>query len=126
MSSIDRLLHADALRFDLKEEEKEATHPETLERDGRSSRTLLKDGPLRVTLIVLGPGGGIPEHSSAGPITVQPLRGDVEVVLGEARHAVSARQLLAIGPGVEHSVRSEEGAAFLLTVTHVEQEQDQE
>ena len=118
MSTLDRPLHADALRFDLAGEEAEATHPETLERDGRSSRTLLKDGPLRVTLIVLAPGGGIPRHQAQGPVTVQPLRGRVEVALGDRTHEVSAGQLLAIGRAVPHSVSSDDGAAFLLTVTH--------
>ena len=120
MSSIDRPLHADILHFDLAEEEEKATHPETLERDGRSSRTLLKDGPLRVTLIVLGPGGGIPEHTAQGPVTVKPIRGEVEVIAGGERHTVGAHGLLSFGPGVAHSVQSPGGAALLLTVAHVD------
>lgn len=119
MSSLDRPLHADVLRFSLEAEERNATHAETLERDGRSSRTLLKDGALRVTLIVLAPEGGIPEHTAPGPITIQPLRGRVEVVVGGESHGVSAGEILSLGPGVPHSVSSREGAAFLLTVTHV-------
>ncbi|MFP4624044.1 MAG: cupin domain-containing protein [Gemmatimonadota bacterium] len=118
MPSIDRPLKADILHFDLREEEKEATHPETIERDGRSSRTLLKEGPLRVTLIVLGPGGGIPEHDAPGPITIQALRGQVEVIVGEDTHAVAPGELLAVDGAISHSVRSADGAAFLLTVIH--------
>lgn len=118
MSSIDRPLHGDVLHFDLAQEERAATQPETLERDGRSSRTLLKDGPLRVTLIVLAPGGGIPEHTARGPVTVQPLRGAVEVTVAGETHGVTKAGFLAFGPGVPHSVRSDDGAAFLLTVAH--------
>lgn len=120
MSSLDRPLHADVLRFDLREEENRATHRSTLERDGRSSRTLLKDGPLRVTLIVLAPGGGIPEHTAPGPITVQPLRGRVDVVIDGSTHGVATGEILSVGPAVPHSVStpSEDGAAFLLTVMH--------
>lgn len=118
MSSIDRILQADVLRFDLAEEESQATHPDTLDRDGRSSRTLLKEGPLRVTLIVLGPGGGIPEHQAQGPITVQPLRGRVDVIVGGETYSVEPHGLLAIDRAVPHSVSSRDGAAFLLTVTH--------
>lgn len=120
MSSIDRPLHGNALLFDLEKEEEEATHPDTLARDGRSSRTLLKEGALRVTLVVLGPGGGIPQHDAEGPITIQPLRGRVEVALGEGTRGVEAGQILALGPGIVHDVRSDEGAAFLLTVSHPE------
>ncbi|HUG41277.1 MAG TPA: cupin domain-containing protein [Longimicrobiales bacterium] len=118
MSSIDRRLHADVLRFDLGEEERRATHAGTLERDGRSSRTLLKDGPLRLTLIVLAPGGGIPEHTAPGPITIQPLRGRVEVMVAGDTHSVAAGEVVSMGPGVPHAISTGEGAAFLLTVTH--------
>lgn len=118
MSSIDRVLRADSLRFDLTEEEEAATHPDTLERDGRSSRTLLKEGPLRVTLIVLAPGGGIPEHQAQGPITIQALRGSIDVRAAGERHRIAPGQLLAIDVAVPHAVSSDDGAAFLLTVTH--------
>lgn len=118
MSTLDRPLHGTALLFDLDAEERAATHPETLERDGRSSRTLLKDGALRVTLIVLAPGGGIPEHQADGPVTIQPLRGRVEVSFDGQRRGVEAGEILALGPGVRHSVASDDGSAFLLTVSH--------
>lgn len=118
MSSLDRTLRADVLRFDLHDEEQKATHPETLERDGRSSRTLLKEGPLRVTLIVLGAGGGIPSHEAQGPVTVQPIRGQVDVQVDGQTHSVGPDELLAIDGAVPHSVASREGASFLLTVTH--------
>ncbi len=118
MSSIERSLHGNALLFDLEAEEAEATHPDTLDRDGRSSRTLLKEGALRVTLVVLGPGGGIPEHDAEGPITIQPLRGQVEVATDGGAQRVETGQILALGPRVPHDVRSDEGAAFLLTVSH--------
>ncbi len=118
MSTIDRILQADVLRFDLDDEEERATNPDTLDRDGRSSRTLIKEGPLRVTVIVLGPGGGIPEHTSQGPITVQSLRGSVGVTVGDERHTVGPGELLAIDRGVPHALHSDGGCAFLLTVTH--------
>ncbi len=118
MSSIERPLHGNALLFDLRAEEEEATHPATLDRDGRSSRTLLKEGSLRVTLVVLGPGGGIPEHDADGPVTIQPLRGRVHVETDGGTQRVETGQILALGPGVPHDVRTDEGAAFLLTVAH--------
>jgi quercetin dioxygenase-like cupin family protein len=118
MSTLDRPLHGSALHFDLDREEREATHPETLERDGRSSRTLLKDGALRVTLIVLAPGGGIPEHHADGPVAIQPLRGRVTVSAEGETHRVGAGAMVALGPGVPHAVQSDDGAAFLLIVSH--------
>ena len=121
MPSIERPLHADLLHFDLDSEEKEAAaRTDVLERDGRSGRTLLKDGPLRVTLIVLGPGGDIPEHTAQGPVTVQPLRGEVEVTAGGETRTVTPDGLLALGPDVAHTVRSDDGATLLLTVGYRE------
>src|SRR5665811_35444 len=113
MSSLNHLILPTVLRFDLNDEEKQATHPDTLERDGRSSRTLLKEGPLRVTLIVLGPGGDIPEHEAQGPITIQSLRGYVEIRIGSETHTVAPHELLAVDRAVPHAVSSREGAVFL-------------
>jgi quercetin dioxygenase-like cupin family protein len=118
MSSLDRALHGDVLRFDLAEEEQNATHPETLERDGRNGRTLVKEGPLRVTLIVLRPGGGIPEHEAEGAVVIQPLRGRVDVVVKGEAYTVGEGELLSVGPAVPNSIESEDGAVFLLTVSH--------
>ena len=67
-------------------------------------------------LVEIGPGGGIPEHTAAGPITVQPLRGRMDVVVNGDRHGVEPGGILSLGPGVPHAVSSEDGAAFLLTV----------
>ena len=120
MSAIDRPLSGDVLLFDLDEEQRRAEDPDALERSGRSARTLLKDGPLRATLIVLAPGGELAEHHAEGPITVQPLRGRILFRAGGEEHELEPGQLLSAGPGVPHSVHSEEGGAFLLTLTHPE------
>jgi quercetin dioxygenase-like cupin family protein len=84
---------------------------------GRTARTLVKDGPLRVTLIVLGPGGKLREHSAPGPITVHALEGRLRFSTGGADHDLAAGDLLALGAEVAHSVASETGGAFLLTMT---------
>jgi quercetin dioxygenase-like cupin family protein len=87
-------------------------------RSGRNARTLLKMGPLRVTLVVLGPGGELAEHEAPGPITVQVVSGRITFMTEGERHDVGAGQLLAAGPAIRHSVVSAEGAAFLLTLGH--------
>ena len=116
MPSIQRPLSGDVLVFDLDEERQRAADPALLERSGRNARTLLKDGPLRVTLVVLGAGGEIAEHRSEGPITVQPVRGRIRFTAGGRDHDIGPGQVLSAGPGVPHRVASDEGGAFLLTV----------
>lgn len=113
---VERPLAGDALRFSLTEEAQRAADPDTLRRTGRSARTLLKDGPLRVTLIVLAAGGGIPEHHTEGHVTVQVLRGDLRIRFDGTDYDLAPGDLLAIGGGVPHSVASENGAEMLLTV----------
>lgn len=117
MSSIERALSGDVLVFDLDAERERVSDQDIIGRSGRNARTLLKSGSLRATLIVLGPGGGIPEHHSEGPILVQPLEGRIDLTVAGETHHLAPGQMLSTGPGVPHSVRSEQGATFLLTVS---------
>ncbi|MEZ4377210.1 MAG: cupin domain-containing protein [Gemmatimonadales bacterium] len=114
MSSIHRRLDGGALLLDLGSERREAIA--SMAPAGRIARTLIKGDLLRVTMVVLAPGGGIPEHQADGAITVQPLEGAIRFsALGEV-HELQAGQLLSLAPGVRHSVTSPDGATFLLTV----------
>lgn len=118
MPSIQRPLSGDILVFDLDEERERAADPELIDRSGRNARTLLKNGPLRVTLVVLGPDGELAEHEAAGPITVHVVDGRIRFGSGDEEHDLGPGQLLSAGPAVRHRVTSEDGAAFLLTVSH--------
>ena len=118
MPSIQRPLSGDILVFDLGEERERAADPELINRSGRNARTLLKDGPLRVTLVVVGPGGELGEHEAAGPITVQVVDGRIRFSTGDEEHRLGPGQLLSAGPGIRHRVTSDDGGAFLLTVSH--------
>jgi len=82
----------------------------------RSARTLIKEGPVTVTLIGVNPGGSLHPHKADGPITVQVLEGEVEFTVGETTHALSAGTLLALDGGITHAVHSAHGGIFLLTV----------
>ena len=116
MTSIDRPLSADVLIFHLNEERATASDPAILARSGRNARTLLKDGALRVTLIVLAPGGVIREHHATGPITVHVLEGGLRFTESGVAHDLAAGDLLSLGAGIRHDVASDAGATFLLTI----------
>jgi quercetin dioxygenase-like cupin family protein len=116
MSSIQRSLSGDVLVFDLKEERDRVAGSSASEQRVHTARTLLKNGPLRVTLVALAPGGVIPDHQAEGPITVQVLEGNIRFTAGGRVHDVGPGQLLSAGPGLRHAVASAGGAAFLLTV----------
>lgn len=116
MPSIQRPLSGDPLRFHLEEERSRMARTGLEVEQGRTARTLVKDGSLRVTLIVLGPGGELREHSAPGPITVHALDGRVRFSTGGEDHDLVPGDLLALGADVPHSVTSREGGAFLLTM----------
>lgn len=113
MSSLERELDGAAMVFDLAAETGEMGE---LEPGHHTARTLHKSGPLRLTLITLAPGGSLPEHASAGPISVQPLRGTVQFQIDGAVHDLAPGRLLALGARVRHSATSRDGATLLLTV----------
>jgi quercetin dioxygenase-like cupin family protein len=88
--------------------------------DARVGRTLVKDGPLRATLVGVNPGGGLPAHKADGPITVQVLEGEIEFSVNGSTHTLAAGALLALDAGIVHSVSSPRGGMFLLTVVQLE------
>ncbi len=116
MPTIQRPLSADLLTFDLDEERRRTEDPAAIERRGPSARTLVKEGPLRVTLVVLGAGGAIAEHHAAGPITVHVLRGTLRFSALGHGVTLGAGEMISLRAGVRHDVASEDGATFLLTV----------
>lgn len=87
-------------------------------RHGRSARTLVKEGPLRLTIIALGAGGDLPEHSTDGPVSVHALEGTLEFTVAGERYRLRSGDVLVLPAGVRHSATSTDGGVFLLTVVH--------
>lgn len=114
MSSIERPLAGAVLVVELRDA------PECAPPEERTARTLIRNGPLRATLVTIAPGGEIPEHHADGPITVQPLRGRLQFTAAGAVHDVGPGQLLSLSAGVRHAVASVSGATFLLTVARID------
>lgn len=115
MSPVHRTLSSPVLTFDLADEirtvrsELDAGH-------SRIARTLVKEGPLRITLIGVRAGGGMHEHVAEGPITIHALEGTIVVRTAGAATTLVAGGLMAVDGGVRHDVSSDEGGLFLLTL----------
>lgn len=118
MSSIDRPLSGRTLRFTLDKENAQARDPDLLARHGRNARTLVKEDGLRVTVVAVAAGGEIPEHQADDPISVQVLDGSIRFTAQGDEHLLEAGTLLTLPAGVRHSVSSDGGGVFLLTVCH--------
>lgn len=112
MSSIDRPLSGSVLRFSLADERARVNDPELLARNGRIARTLVKEGRLRVTLVMVAAGGRIAPHHAEGPITVQMVDGAIQFRAAGKEHALVPGDLLVVDAGVEHAVESDAGERF--------------
>jgi quercetin dioxygenase-like cupin family protein len=121
MSSLHRELDGDVGIHHLTQDQR-LIDPSLLARHGRSARTLVKEGPLRLTMVAIGPGGTLPAHSTGGPITIHVLEGEVTVTALEREYPLGSGDLLVLAPGMEHAARSGPGGVFLLTVVHPDPE----
>lgn len=118
MSSLDRETSGDVLIFRLDAERAAVSDREILGRSGRNARTLVKQGGLRVTLVTVGVGGAIPEHRAEGPISVHVLTGCIRLQVGDTEYTLETGALATLAGGRPHSVTSDDGGSFLLTVCH--------
>lgn len=121
MSSMHRTIEGQVLVNHLTQDEM-MIDTTLLAQHGRSARTLIKEGPLRVTIIGLAANATLPAHSAVGPITIQLLDGDITFEVAGREYPLQSRDLLVVASRVEHSARSVSGGTFLLTVVHGEPE----
>ncbi len=119
MSSMHRALNGDVLVHHLTDDEMLVDRG-LVAQHGRSARTVVKEGPLRVTIIALAANGTLPAHSADGPISIQLLDGDIMFEVAGKQYQLAPRDLLVVAANVEHSARSAVGGSFLLTVVHAQ------
>ena len=117
MSSLRRTLEGDVLVHHLKRDE-QMIDRDLLARHGRTARTLVKEGPLRLTVIALAAGGSIPSHHAEGPVTIHLLEGEVVFDVAEQPYPLASGDVLVLASGVPHSAHSSAGCVLLLTVVH--------
>ena len=117
MSPVQHRISGAALSFSL-DDEMQLLREELAKAPARIGRTLVKDGPLRVTLVGIRADRGMREHRAAGPVTIHVLEGVVDVSADGKDWPLRAGELLALDGGVTHAVTSATGGIFLLTVMH--------
>ena len=115
MTPVQRTLQGDVLAFDLAVEMR-TVRDELATGHARIARTLVKEGPLRLTLIGLSPGGAMHEHHAEAPITIHVLDGEIVLHAGGSAHVLATGSIAALGRGIRHRVSSDRGGMFLLTL----------
>ena len=117
VSSITRALTGENLTFDLAGQIADLRQDESYVRSGRVGRTLVKAGPLRLTLTVIAEGVQIGTHHAVSPMTLQPLEGVLRYRVGDDEFEIGRGEVLFFGPGHAQDIRALEDTALLLTIT---------
>ncbi len=119
MSSMNRTIDGEVLVRRLSQDEL-IIDRELLASRGRSARTLIKEGPMRLVLMALSPGGDLPAHRTDEPVTIHVTEGSVVLrAIGQEYHLASG-DILMLAANVEHSATSDTGCVFLLTVVRTQ------
>jgi quercetin dioxygenase-like cupin family protein len=116
--AIEGTLNRPLLEFDLNAEREKLHQDEAWgQATGRSSRTLVKHGDLRIVLIGMKANTQMHEHTAAGRISVQTLSGHIRLQLPDQVVDLPAGHLLALDQSMPHDVEALEESAFLLTLS---------
>lgn len=112
-----RRLAGPVLAFALEREAEELMTKAAQASNKRAALTLLKQGPLRLTLVAVKSGAVLETHKADGPITISTIRGSIRVTTEGNATMVPAGNLIAIEAGLDHLVEAAEDSAFLLTLS---------
>jgi quercetin dioxygenase-like cupin family protein len=82
---------------------------------GRAGKTLVKEGPLRITLVALKKGTVLPSHHVAGPVSIQTIRGCLRLTTDKGDVDIPAGSLITLGPEVSHTAKAYDERAMLIT-----------
>lgn len=115
MSSMTRTIEGEVLVHHLPQDEL-IIDRELLAQRGRTSRTIVKEGPLRIVLMALSPGGDLPVHSTDEPVQIHVTEGEIVFHAVGQDYKLGKDDTLVFAAGVEHSAISADGCVFLLTV----------
>ena len=110
-------LHGEVLSFNLGEEV-EALRKDLAASNGtRTAKTLVKEGPLSVTLVALRAGASLEEHEVSGPTTIHCLGGHLSLTTALGPADMFEGKVLVLNAGVRHSAEAIQDSTLLLTLT---------
>jgi len=104
------------LKFDVASEVEQLRAQVTPSGTERAAKTLVREGPIRVTLIVLRRGAAMEKHHVAGPVTIQVLHGTFRLSTGQGDADVRAGELAVLDAETPHAAQALEDCVLLLTV----------
>ncbi len=85
-------------------------------RNGHQQMTIYQHDLISVVLFVFASGGQLNDHQANGVVTIHLLEGEVQVKADAQTYELSAANMVALAPGVQHSVLAKQPSTILLTV----------
>lgn len=86
---------------------------------GHRQIAVVRHGPVTIIQFVFDEGGLLKEHRAEGVVTIHVLSGLLKVVVDDEAREVGDDELMALAPGVLHSVQALEPTDVLLTIHRV-------
>ena len=83
---------------------------------GRVGKTLVKEGALRITQVVLRKGSPLGSHQIAGPVSIQVLRGRLRLTTTDGELELEPGDLVALDAGVAHAAEALSDCVLLITM----------
>jgi quercetin dioxygenase-like cupin family protein len=105
----------DLARFDLAQEMKESQQKRPWPM-GHFAKTLFKKSDFRMVLIMMDQGSVMKEHHADGTISVQVLKGAIDLRVHGEVHSLHANNVLTLGASIKHELEAREESALLLTI----------
>ncbi len=83
---------------------------------GRVGKTLVKEGALRITQVMLRNGSPLGSHQIAGPVSIQVLRGRLRLTTADGELELESGDLVALDAGVAHAAEAVNDCTLLITM----------
>lgn len=83
---------------------------------GRAAKTLVKEGPLRITQVALRKGAHLRSHRVAGAVSLQTLRGHLRLTMADRALDLRVGELVALDSGVAHAAQALSDCVILITM----------
>jgi quercetin dioxygenase-like cupin family protein len=104
------------LQFSLGQEQEMLLERARGSKAGRTAKTLVKEGPLRLTLVALRKGARMAKHHVDGQASIHVLRGKLTIGTERGATDLSGGDVLVLNRGVEHAVGARTDCTFLITM----------
>jgi quercetin dioxygenase-like cupin family protein len=105
-----------ALSFSLSAEDAALRERAMAAKSGRTAKTLIKEGRMRVTLIAMRRGAVLGAHQVGGVVSIHVLRGRARVSVAGTNTELPSGGLLVLQEEVTHTAEALADCALLVTV----------